>query len=85
MAKVDVAPQTTSDVVGQFKEMLREYPRGPFANYLPYTTQTDSILRRLAALKPRTLATMHGSALMGDGERAIHDLARAMQEILAPA
>jgi hypothetical protein len=85
MAKVDVEPQTTSDVVGQFKEMLREYQRGPFANYLPYTMQTDSILRRLAALKPRTLATMHGSALMGDGERTIHDLARAMQEILAPA
>jgi flavorubredoxin len=81
----DVEPQTTSDVVGQFKEMLRAYQRGPFANYLPYTTQTDSILRRLAALKPRTLATMHGSALIGDGERAIYDLALAMREILAPA
>jgi flavorubredoxin len=81
----DVAPQTTSDVVGPFKGMLREYQRGPFAHYLPYTTQTESILRRLAALQPKVLATMHGSTFVGDGERALHDLARAMQEVLAPA
>jgi flavorubredoxin len=81
----DVEPQTTADVVGRFTETLRAYQRGPLANYLPYTPQTNSILQRLAALKPKTIATMHGSTFVGDGERAILDLARAMQEILAPA
>jgi hypothetical protein len=28
------------------------------------------------------LALMHGSAFVGDGERALHDLARTMQEVL---
>jgi len=61
----DVEPQTSADVVGRFKQMLLEYQRGPFANYMPYTTQTERILQRLAALKPRTLATMHGFVFAG--------------------
>ena len=78
----DVEPQTSSDVVGRFKQMLQDYQNGPLANYMPYTTQTDRILQRVAALKPRTLATMHGSTFVGDGERAIGDLAKVMKEVL---
>lgn len=78
----DVEPQTTSDVVGRFKQMLIETQKGPFSNYLPYTPQTESILARLAALKPKTLATMHGSVFTGDGERALYDLGVAMREVL---
>ena len=78
----DVEPQTSSDVVGRFKQMLQDYQNGPLANYMPYTTQTDRILQRIAALKPRTLATMHGSTFVGDGERAIGDLANVMKEVL---
>jgi flavorubredoxin len=78
----DVEPLTSADVVGRFKQTLLAYQRGPFANYLPYTTQTAAILRRLAALRSRTLATMHGSVFVGDGERALHELARAWREVM---
>ncbi len=63
--------------------MLVEYQQGPFAHYMPYTPYTEPTLKRLAALKPRTLATMHGSTFVGDGERALADLAQVMKEILA--
>jgi flavorubredoxin len=81
----DVEPSTSADVVGRFKQTLVEYQQGPFANYLPYTPYTDRTLKRLAALKPRTLATMHGSAFVGDGERALTDVAQVIKEILAGA
>jgi flavorubredoxin len=71
----DVAPLTTSDVVGPARETMIGYQAGPLANYLPYTKNTDGELKRLAALKPKVLATMHGSAFEGDGERAINDYA----------
>jgi flavorubredoxin len=79
----NVEPSTNSDVVGRFKQMLIEYQQGPFANYLPYTHYTEPTLKRLAALKPGTLATMHGSTFVGDGERALSDLAQVMKEVLA--
>lgn len=78
----DVEPSTSADVVGRFKQTLVEYQQGPFANYMPYTPYTDSTLKRLAALKPKTLAAMHGSAFVGDGERAICDLAQVIKEVL---
>ncbi len=81
----DVEPCTSSDVVGRFRQMLLEYQQGAFADYLPYTPHTEQTLKRLAALKPRTLATMHGSTFVGDGERALGDLATAMKEVLAIA
>jgi len=40
------------------------------------------ILRRLASLKPKRLATMHGSTFVGNGEQAISDYAVALKEIL---
>ncbi len=79
----DGEPSTSADVVGPFKRMLVDYQHGPFANYLPYTSHTEATLQRLAALKPRTLATMHGSTFVGDGEQAFADLAQAMKDVLA--
>jgi flavorubredoxin len=78
----DVEPSTSADVVGRFKQMLVEYQQGPFAHYLPYTPYTEPTLQRLAALKPCTLATMHGSTFVGDGAQALADLAQVMQEVL---
>ena len=78
----EVAPLTESDVVGPFREGLVADQGGPLAGAYPYTPQTEETLRRLAALKPRTLALMHGSTFVGDGERALHDLAAAMREVL---
>ena len=78
----EVEPSTSADVVGRFKQTLVEYQQGPFANYMPYTPYTESTLQRLAALKPRTLATMHGSTFVGDGARALTDVAQVIKEIL---
>ena len=67
----DVEPSTSADVVGRFKQTLVEYQQGPLANYMPYTPYTESTLQRLAALKPRTLAAMHGSTSFGDGVQVL--------------
>jgi flavorubredoxin len=78
----DVEPLTTSDVVGRFRTNLIADQQGPFANSYPYTPQTEATLNRLAALKPKTIALMHGSSFSGDGEGALKDLAAVMKEVL---
>ena len=78
----DVAAVTTSDVVGPFTQGLIADQGGPLAGAYPYTPRTGGTLRRLAALRPRTLALMHGSTFVGDGGRALIDLAAAMREVL---
>jgi hypothetical protein len=78
----DPEPATGSDVVGRARQAIVEGQQGPLANDVPYTPQTDPILRRLAALEPRTLAVMHGSSFHGDGGRAILELASVMAETL---
>ena len=81
----DVEPSTTADVVGRFEQTLVEYQQGPLANYMAYTPYTESTLQRLAALKPRALAAMHGSTFIGDGAQALSDLAQVMKRILGNA
>jgi len=78
----NVEPLTESDVTGRARQTLVDYQAGPLANYMPYTKNTDAILQGLADLKPRTIATMHGSAFAGDGEGAIRDLAVVIKEVL---
>jgi flavorubredoxin len=78
----DVEPLTESDVVERARQTLVDYQASPLANYMPYTKHTDGILQGLADLRPRTVATMHGSAYAGDGERAVRDLAVVMREVL---
>jgi flavorubredoxin len=78
----DVEPLTESEVIGRARKTLIDYQASPFANYMPYTKHTEGILQRLADLKPRTIATMHGSAYAGDGGRALRDLAVVMREVL---
>ncbi|HEV7643413.1 MAG TPA: hypothetical protein VGO50_05655 [Pyrinomonadaceae bacterium] len=77
----DIEAATTSDILDRCKDTLTAYQQGPLADYLPYTNKTGEILASLAALKPRTLATMHGSAFTGDGEKAIHGLAEVLREV----
>jgi len=79
----DLEPVTEADVVGRFRETLAEFQKGPFANYLPYTRQTRSTLERLAALEPKVLAPMHGSAFAGDGGQALLDVADVIRDALA--
>ena len=78
----DVESVTESDVVERAKRALIEGQKGPFANAYPYTPLTEPILQGLADLRPKQLALMHGSAFVGDGERALHDLARTIREVL---
>lgn len=73
---------TQYDVVGRCREVLTEYQQRPLANYMPYCTLTDPTLTRLAALKPKTLATMHGSVYVGDGARALQELSQVFREVL---
>jgi flavorubredoxin len=78
----DVPAMTEADVVDAARQTLVDYNASPFANYMPYTPHTDGILQGLADLQPRMLATMHGSTFVGDGERALRDLAVVMRETL---
>lgn len=78
----DVEPVTQSDIIGRCRQVLLEYQQGPLANYLPYCTLTDPTLKRLAALQPKTLATMHGSVYVGDGSQALLDLAGVFLDVL---
>ncbi len=78
----NVAPLVSSDVVGGARENLVTTQSGPFRNYLPYTSNTESQLSMLAGLKPKTLAIMHGSSFNGGCGQALRDFAGVMKEVL---
>ena len=78
----DMPAVTESDVVGAFRETTRQMQSGPLAHYMPYTPRTEAQLKELASLKPRTCATMHGATFVGNGERALMDMAAVMKEFL---
>lgn len=80
----DVEPIIESDLVERARRSLIEGQKGPFSNAYPYTPLTESILHGLADLRPTQLALMHGSAFVGDGEKALRDLAVIMREVLGP-
>ncbi|HYE73291.1 MAG TPA: MBL fold metallo-hydrolase, partial [Blastocatellia bacterium] len=58
----DVEPLTHDDVIGRARQTLIEYQASPLANYIPYGKHTEIALQRLAELKPKTIAAMHGSS-----------------------
>ena len=74
-------PLTESDVIERARASLVEYEAGVLADYVPYSPRTDRNMRRLGELKPNTLAAMHGSTFVGDGERALLDLNLVLREI----
>jgi hypothetical protein len=78
----DVEPLTDSPILDRVRETLSRYQAGPLANYLPYSGHTERVLHKLAALKPATLAVMHGSSYRGDGEKALRALADVMKDVL---
>ena len=79
----DVEPLTASDVVGRARQTFIDSTGGPLDGYMPYTKNTDDTIKKLAALKPRTLAVMHGSVFNGDGEKALLDYAEMVGAMLA--
>jgi len=78
----DPEPVTSGDVLARAREAIVQNLSGPLANDMPYTPYTDTTLRRLAALQPKTLALMHGSTFQGDGAGAILGLAEVVGENL---
>lgn len=81
----DVEPLTRSDVIDRARQALKDYQASPLAHYIPYTSNTDRILQRLADLKPQTIATMHGSVFAGDGKRAMQEFALVLREVFGKA
>jgi flavorubredoxin len=80
----NVEPLTSADVVGRSHQSLKEYQAGILAAYVPYTPLTGQNLKKLADLKPKTLAIMHGSSFTGDCGRALDDLDVALRELFGP-
>ena len=77
----DVEPLTSADVVGRSHQAMKEYQAGILAEYVPYTPITAQNLKKLADLKPKTLAIMHGSSFTGDCARALDDLNVMFREV----
>jgi flavorubredoxin len=77
----DVEPLTSSDIVGRSLQAMKEYQAGILAEYVPYTPLTAQNLRKLADLKPKTLAIMHGSSFTGDCARAFDGLNVVLREV----
>jgi hypothetical protein len=78
----DTSPVTDADIVGRFRETTSAFQGGPLANYMPYTSRTEAQIKELAGLKPRACAPMHGSTFVGNGEKALLDMAVVMKELL---
>lgn len=71
---------TTSDLIEPTRKAMHQLQQGPLAGYMPYTRQTEGVLRSLAGLKPETLAVMHGSSYIGQGDRLLTDLAGVLKD-----
>jgi flavorubredoxin len=76
----NVAPLTTSDLIEPTRKAMQQLQQGPLAGYMPYTRQTERVLRSLADLKPETLAVMHGSSYRGQCDRLLRDLAGVIKD-----
>ena len=77
----DTPAATESDLVGANREAMLAFQSSPLANYFPYTPNTDGIMQALAALEPRVLATMHGATYVGDGGKALREVATVLREV----
>ena len=75
---------TEADLIPDVRAAIVEGMKGPLARDVPYTHETDGVLRRLAALAPTTLAIMHGSSYRGDGKKLLLDFACVLRETIGP-
>ena len=78
----EVEAITNSDIIDRTRKSLIEYQKGPLMDYMPYTSLTKKLIQSLADLKPKTLATMHGSSFNGDCVQALHVLGIVMKDVL---
>lgn len=70
----DLPAMTGADILGPSEAFRRSM------DYYSHTKHGDAMLERLAALAPRTLACMHGSAWQGDGAALIRALAQSLRD-----
>lgn len=79
----DVEPVTSHDVLGRWDAAIAAYQNHPILmDYVPLTPATRRRLDELAALQPRVLAAMHGSAFTGDGAAALRDAGDMLEKRL---
>jgi flavorubredoxin len=76
----DVEPVTTSDLIGRTRKAMQQLNQGPLSGYMPYTRETEGVLRSLAELKAQTLAVMHGSSYVGPSDKLLTDLAGVIKD-----
>lgn len=69
----DVAPLTESDVLGPSEAMRHGMPSS-----VAIDRNARSVIDKLAATQPRTMALMHGSSWRGDGAKLLQALAAAL-------
>jgi len=69
----DNPPLTSSDILGPSEAFRKQM------DYYSHTKHGRSLLARLAAAKPTTLACMHGSAWHGDGSSLLEALAESLE------
>lgn len=78
----DVEPVTSADITDRYRHTLATYQQSPvLMDYVPYTDNTRRQLAKLAALKPCTLAAMHGSTFVGDGAALLLASADVIQSV----
>ena len=77
----DVIHLTDVDILEGHKTSMLELEKSPLMDYVPYNHNTGRLLKELAALNPKTLATMHGSSFYGDCSKALLDLDGVMKEL----
>jgi hypothetical protein len=77
----DLIALTDKDILEAHKSSMLIYEKGPLMDYTPYNYKTKAMLLELAALQPKTLATMHGSSYFGDCSKALMELDVVMKEV----
>jgi flavorubredoxin len=65
-------PVTESDILGPSEEFRNQM------DYFSHTTAAESLIGKLAAQDPATLACMHGSTWNGDGAALLRELGRSL-------
>ena len=77
----DLVALTDKDILETHKSSILTFEAGPLMDYTPYNHKTKKLLYDLAALQPKTLATMHGSSYFGDCSKVLKDLDEVMKGI----
>jgi flavorubredoxin len=77
----NVAAVTSSDLIEPSRQAMLQLQQGPLEGYIPYTRQSEGVLRSLAELKPETLAVMHGSSYVGKGDQLLTGLAGVIKDV----